>query len=253
MAKHFVEAIINPYFVCLCLLLVTLVMVWIGYDRKSIKLLLSCAVIGLLIISTPFLPRWLMHSVEKRYAIIGNPDNDIRWIVVLSGGRADVNSYPENAQLYSATIKRMVEGIRLYRQLPHAKLLLSGGGYTPNLTEAEGLKLLARWFGIPLADIIIEKQSKTTKEQANNIKKMIGDVPFYLVTSAYHMPRAMFLFEYIGARPIAAPTDFFLYWDDERFVKKIMPSGQNIVATSVLLHELLGILGQHLMNSFEKA
>jgi uncharacterized SAM-binding protein YcdF (DUF218 family) len=239
---HFIEALINPYFICTCLLVVAMLFAWTQPSSMIIQWCLTVGVIGLLIISTPLIPRWLTYRLESNYAVVNKIDKNIKWIVVLSGGRADARDYPENAQLYSATIKRMVEGVRLYRQIPGAKLLLSGGGYTPNVTEAEGLKLLAQWFGIPIEDVLIEKKSKNTAAQAINIKKMLKTKPFYLVTSATHMPRSMLLFEQQGMTPVAAPTDFTLYWDDERVAKRLLPSGQNVVYTTILLHEYLGTL-----------
>ena len=50
--------------------------------------------------------------------------------------------------------------------------------------------------------------AKTTFEEAYYMKKRVGNKPFILVTSAYHMPRTIKLFQKAGLNPIAAPTDF---------------------------------------------
>ncbi len=39
------------------------------------------------------------------------------------------------------------------------------------------------------------------------MRRMLGDVPCYLVTSAGHMPRSMAAFARAGMQPLPAPTD----------------------------------------------
>lgn len=195
----------------------------------------------LIISSTGFIPQFVTQKLEGYYPIIEQASPNIRWIVVLGGGQSAGNQQPENVLLYGTSIKRLVEGVRLYRQLPHAKLLLSGGGYGSDIAEATRLATLATWFDIPDNDLVLETLSVNTFDQAVEIKKLLGTQPFYLVTSATHMYRSMHLCQQQGLRPIAAPTDFTLYWQDERWEKRYLPHPQNLVHLNIALHELLGL------------
>lgn len=148
---------------------------------------------------------------------------------------------PPQSLLYAASVKRVLEGLRLWRQTPGANLLLSGGGYGQETAEAFRMRKLALLYPIDSSRLQIETGSLNTADQAKAIKTWVGDKPFYLVTSAIHMPRAMALCQAQGLHPIAAPTDFTLYWGDERWQKTFIPNAQNMVFLNIALHELMGL------------
>ena len=54
---------------------------------------------------------------------------------------------------------------------------------------------MAESLGVPRSAIITLDSPKDTEEEAAAVKQAIGDVPFLLVTSASHLPRAMIFFE----------------------------------------------------------
>lgn len=238
--KNIIELMINPFFLSVVLLMMCLIIAWRRSESKSLRGGLLLILICLLMVSTGWLPRYLTASLESQYPAVLKADQRIQWIVVLSGGESSIKDMPENARLYTASIKRLVEGVRLYRLLPDSRLLLSGGGYGHDEPEATLMAQLATWFKIPKEKLVLETQSLNTQEQAKNIYKLIGDKPFYLVTSAIHMPRSMSLFNQLGMHPIAAPTDYTFVWSDERWGKIIIPNTYNSFYFTVAMHELLG-------------
>lgn len=240
--RHFLEAILNPFFLTLLLLAICVfILFWRG-NKRWVRSGLLIALLLMVFFSTGFIPNALTRYLEDQYQPVAKVDPSVHWVVVFSGGQSDRENIPANAILYSASIKRLVEGVRLYRQLPHAKLLLSGGGYGAMTPEASRLATLAAWFAIPSTDIVLEKKSINTADEAVEIKQWLHDKPFYLVTSAIHMPRAMALCKNQGLNPIAAPTDYTYYWNDERWEKRYIPNPSNLVYLSVAFHELLGRL-----------
>lgn len=56
--------------------------------------------------------------------------------------------------------------------------------------------------------IIPEPDSRNTYENAANVAGKFGYESIILVTSAYHMPRSVWIFEKIGVQVLPAPTDY---------------------------------------------
>jgi uncharacterized SAM-binding protein YcdF (DUF218 family) len=111
------------------------------------------------------------------------------------------------SQLTGESTQRMAEGIRLYRTIPGAKLVLSGGVPEGKVrAAAEIMADFARAMGVPDADIVIEGKSATTFENLAEVKKLVGTEPFILVTSSGHLRRATAVARKMGMAPRPAPA-----------------------------------------------
>ncbi len=237
--RHLLEALLNPFFLTLALFACSLLVLFIYGNRRIARAGLLFSFFFFLLFSTGWLPHLLTSKLEAQYPKVRQVNPETRWVVVLGGGQAQVDA-PVNDILYGASIKRLLEGVRLHRQLPNAKLLLSGGEYRDLTPEAVSLGQLSSWFAIPSQQVILEINSMNTAQQAVEIKKWIGPHSFYLVTSAIHMPRAMALCQQQGLNPIAAPTDFTYFWYDERWQKFYLPNPNNVLYLNIAWHEILG-------------
>lgn len=241
--KHSVELLVNPFFICL------LALFGVSLSHYFYKTYARFIIIGvtfcLLLISTGWLPSLLTSTLEARYAPVVAPNTQVKWVVVLGGGSYPVKELPVNDLLTSSSIKRLIEGIRLINLLPNARLLLSGGngGRPPRLAESEAslMARLATSLNVAPVRMVLEKTSLNTADEARELFKVLGKEPFYLVTSAIHMPRSMALCLKQGLQPIAAPTDFTLFWKEQR-EKRFIPNGYNIQYFNIAFHELLGLL-----------
>lgn len=240
MFRHLTEFIVNPFFICFFLLALALFFMWQGRRSTFVCRTLLLVFLVLLIISTGWLPRYMTYTLESQYPVVTKIDSKVQWIVVLSGGQSTVTGMPANDLLSSASIKRLVEGVRLLQLLPDAKLVLSGGGSSGEQPEALLLAQLAKWFSISQEQIVLEKESINTADQARELAVLVKDEPFYLVTSAVHMPRSMELCQKQGLHPIAAPTDFTFFWNTENWAKVVIPNPYNITYFSIAMHEVLG-------------
>ncbi|WP_419418951.1 YdcF family protein [Legionella sp. D16C41] len=239
--RHLLETMLNPLFIVLFLLAFTLVVFYRKKTERPIFFSFLIIFILLLLMSTGWLPRLVTSALESQYDIVYQPDPKVKWIVVLSGGQSPYLDKPPNMLLYSASLKRLIEGVRLYHALPQAKIVLSGGGFNMDIAEAQRMASVMRLLGIPADKIILETQSINTAAQAKLLKEYVNEAPFYLVTSAAHMPRAFYLCLQEGLKPIAAPTDFTIYWDNEYLRKVYLPSAQNLFYLTVAWHEILGL------------
>jgi uncharacterized SAM-binding protein YcdF (DUF218 family) len=126
-------------------------------------------------------------------------------IVVLGGG---VN---KGRYLTPESSRRLVRGVQLYHEGKAQKIIFSGG-FSQKAGVAEGTVLAqeARRMQIPSENILIEKNSRRTHEQAVETKKITDPLRWksvILVTSYIHMKRALFCFEQAGFKVYPAPAD----------------------------------------------
>ena len=74
---------------------------------------------------------------------------DVKWVVVLGGGHTSSPELPaECPSLDNSSLSRLVEGIRIHRELPGSKLLLSGGAVFDPVPEAVTMAAVARMLGV---------------------------------------------------------------------------------------------------------
>lgn len=124
---------------------------------------------------------------------------------------------------------------------PEAKIIISGSyPLDPENDEAKRVKKYLIERGIPPGNIILEDKSSNTFESARYVKELVGKQPFFLVTSAYHMPRSVEAFQKMGTNPKPAPTDFKIKGEYDIF--DFFPSPYNLKKTDLAFHEYFGIL-----------
>ena len=156
-------------------------------------------------------------------------------------------------------VLRGTEATRLSILNPDLQIIITGQNFL-NKEKTEALRLKNHLIeqGVKAENIILEKESRTTKESAKNIKKMVKTEKFFLITSGYHMPRSMFLFKKEGTNPLPAPTDFKAY---KSFSKNkwglrysnynlldFFPCSQNLKNVDLAFHEYFGILYSQLID-----
>jgi len=166
----------------------------------------------------------------------------VDYIVVLGSSYVPRDGIPITAALDGEGLTRAVEAVRLFRGLGIRHLVVSGGAVPGAATSAEGYALLAQSLGVSSASLIVLDKSLNTADEARAVAALIGSAPFLLVTSAYHMPRAMKLMQRAGARPVAAPTGQRLSAGPGFQLLQWLPTAQGLAKTERALHEYLGLL-----------
>ncbi len=150
---------------------------------------------------------------------------------------------PVTAALDEDGLTRVVEGVRLARRFPNARLIVSGGALPGNGRPAQGYSIFAREMGIPADRITVLDRSLDTGDEAQALSQTLGERSFVLVTSPYHMRRAMRLMERTGARPIPAPAG--PHGDGRHSqgwsIGAFLPSSTGLSRTERALHEYLGL------------
>jgi uncharacterized SAM-binding protein YcdF (DUF218 family) len=172
---------------------------------------------------TAYLLKPLMVSEEVR-------DADL--IVVLGAG------VDEGRYLTLLSSHRLVKGVQLYFEGRAPKILFSGGmSSRGKVAEAVVMAQEARRLKVPANDIIQEKNSTRTREQAVEVKKIASSMAgksILLVTSFSHMKRALMVFENAGFKVYPAPADPY-----ERYAKDPL---SRLSLFPILIHEYGGIV-----------
>lgn len=246
------KKIISPLFfpapLCVETLILGLIILWFTRRQKAGKTIASVGVGMLLIFSHPSISKILLRPLETQYpplvlnsAHLRPEATGLRFIVVLGGGYSSDPRIPVTSQLGEETMVRLVEGIRLYKELPGSKLILSGGRLFDPVPQAEIMGKVAEAVGVSRQDIILESESKDTEEETQLIQPMVGKNPFILVTSAAFMPRSMALFKKLGMNPFASPTDYLANQTQEIDPYSLYPSGVGLLKAERAVHEYLGL------------
>jgi uncharacterized SAM-binding protein YcdF (DUF218 family) len=131
-----------------------------------------------------------------------------RYVVVLGGGHSDTPGLSATQRLSPSALGRVVEGVRLLRALPSATLIVSGPAVGNNPSHARVLAEAARSLGIGNRSVELIDTARDTEDEAAAVRRIAGDAPVALVTSAWHMPRAAALFRKAGVKALPCPADY---------------------------------------------
>jgi uncharacterized SAM-binding protein YcdF (DUF218 family) len=189
------------------------------------------------------LPQWLVYRLEYRYPpLMEVSAMDSVHIVVLGGGSSIAPELPHHAQLSSTASSRLMESLRLYHQLPGAKLVFSGHSSSGRTSIAERMALAALDLQVSPADTLWISTPSNTREEAHDyFDRFRGNHMVVLVTSASHMPRAMRAFRKQGLQPLAAPTDYHIRIDPEEKTFHFKPSLEKIGMMRTAMKEYAGL------------
>lgn len=204
------------------------------------KPLLTLAFVWIALVSYEPVSDMLVRPLEQTYPSLIETPVAVDYILVLGNGHTSDAKLPVSAQVSSAALARLNEGIRHYYRLPGSKLIVSGynGLHDPN-THAALQKKVAVSLGVDAEDILMFEKTKDTFEEAEAMKRVVGDRPFILVTSATHMPRAYQIFTSLGLNPIAAPTDHAAVGASEWLHT---PNGNSLHKSDKAFHEYYGLI-----------
>jgi uncharacterized SAM-binding protein YcdF (DUF218 family) len=249
------KKIISPFFLplpfCLVVSFLGIFLLWRGKMKTTGKVLVTLGLILLTVMSYPPVSRMINAPLNCRHeAFSGWPDSrqipenreKAKYVVVLGGGHNSHPSIPVPGRLYGEPLIRLLEGIRIYRQNPGCKLVLSGGEVYDPVPEAQTMADVARFVGVDSHDLILEQASKDTKDQARMIQNLVGDHPFVLVTSATHLPRSMALFENLGMAPIPGPAGPTCRAGQPLNPGDFFPNANALDNASRAIHEYVGML-----------
>lgn len=238
--KKIVSALILPP---TGLILLAFIGLWLSRKHpKAGRTLVTLSLIILLILSLPVTGNALLQSLETAPPISEAQLKDIQAIVILGGGKS--NEAPEFGHEDTVnrwTLQRLRYGAYLQKQTGKP-ILVSGGAPFGGRAEADAMaETLQRDFHAE--NIWIENQSKDTAENAAysaTILKSHGVERIAIVSQAWHLPRAIKLFEQQGLMIYPAPTGYTN--EDDEPVIRWLPKASALDKSAIALKEYLGRL-----------
>lgn len=220
-----------------------------GAASKAARRLVMGGVALLIIGGFTPLGNVLVLPLEQRFASVPPPSATDRVDgIILLGGFEDgwVSAGRPGLGLNEAA-ERVTEGLRLALRHPEAKVVFTGGvgrilGYDVEATGPVADFLLEA--GVHKDRLILEGRSRNTYENAVFTQQLVKPKPgqrWYLVTSAFHMPRAMGLFRKAGFDVVAYPVDYRTRGIEDltRFFERIP---QGLLRLDLGVNEWLGLI-----------
>lgn len=133
--------------------------------------------------------------------------------MVVLGGAIDVNiSQARDQPTVNESAGRIVAAAMLARRYPDARIVLSGGaGWRERGDEADPTRDLLVSLGVPADRMVLETRSRNTFENATDSFALVHPAPgatWLLITSAFHMPRAVGCFRHAGWTVVPYPVDY---------------------------------------------
>jgi uncharacterized SAM-binding protein YcdF (DUF218 family) len=241
-----IAAFLLPPLSLLCLLALG---IFLLYRRPRLARMLLIGVFGLFwIASTPYISEGALHLLEAQTAPLDiarpNGQPQAADAIVILGGGTYFNA-PEHAgqdTVGTYTLARLRYGAELQRKTGKP-ILVSGGNPLGNrISEAQQMRIsLEQDFGVPVR--WTEDLSDNTFESARysfRILQQAGIHKIYLVTHAWHMPRAAAVFRRAGFEVVEAPTAFTTRYRTDLLT--FLPRAEALRDSKIFVHEVVGLL-----------
>jgi len=237
-----------PLPLSLLIMLAGITMLWFSRRQRTGKLIVSTGFLLLLLCSYNAVSEIPLKKLEDTYPSLSDLSSipKVKKIVILGGGHISDPRLPVTDWIGDSSLRRLIEGIRIKREIPDLKIILSGGRLFDSESEASVMAGVAAVLGIDESSIIIESKSKDTAEQARNMRKLLGSEMFILVTTAAHMSRAVTMFTREGMRPLPAPTDYLVKERKGVTHGMFFPTSNGLEKMYVVFHEYLGSVWEKL-------
>lgn len=180
--------------------------------KKTGKYLLIFSSISLYLSCLPLVSDRLMYSLERTYPSYLSTTDKIDNIIILGCYHITDEALPLTSHLAACSKDRLIEGLRIANLYPNAKIITSGKNPDDPYSNAQVMKSSAIALGIKEHRIIMNESSINTQQEAIHITTMLrkshqnNGNNTILVTSAYHMKRAMNYFKQNELTPMAAPA-----------------------------------------------
>ncbi|MGA8228926.1 MAG: YdcF family protein [Xanthobacteraceae bacterium] len=179
------------------------------------RCLLVVGMLGIVVLGLSPLGKILLSVLENRFPTWSATQGAPTGFIIL-GGSVDPGTSAAHGEVeLTDSAERLAVVPDLARRYPGSRIIFTGGNGSlfGGASEAEYAAKLLERFGVAPGRVEIEDQSRNTLENARLSKVIAAPKPgdhWVLITSAYHMPRAMAAFRSVDFEVEAFPVDWQL-------------------------------------------
>lgn len=204
---HFLKALINLP-TLLSIFAVLGAVLWYK-NRKGGKFIFVAALIKLWVFSTPLGAYILVQPIVYNLKRVSVKEVPIGTNVMVLGGGCHKGGDSPSEHLSDPSLRRVLEGYRVWKQIPGSTLLFSGTDWKSDCNIAAlSIETVKLWGADTSRLKQINPVLNTREEAALYAKRYGNEKALVLVSSAIHMPRACRNFTRLGIKIIPALTDF---------------------------------------------
>ncbi len=211
------------------------------YPRLGRTLLLSSLAL-LWLCSTPYFAEGALRLLEGPPKAVDAQAQPADAIVVLGGGTYFRAPEYGADTVSAATLIRLRYAAKLQRETDKPVLVTGGKPRGNDLSEAQQMKsVLEQEFNVSVR--WVEDTSDNTLENArysHQLLQPLGIKRIYLVTHAWHIPRAARAFQAAGFEVVPAPTGFTTRYRTD--LLSFLPHAEGLRDSRIFMHELVGLL-----------
>jgi uncharacterized SAM-binding protein YcdF (DUF218 family) len=226
------------------------------FSRAGRRLMLLSIVLLAIAGFSP-LGNWLLYPLEQRFPPCDVTNRAPDGIIVLGGSIDSDLSEARHGAVVRTAADRILSAAALARRFPNARVIFSGGSANlvgKDAREADYAGALFESLGVDKSRLLMERSSRNTEENAKFSKALAapkGGERWLLVTSAYHMPRAIGLFRKAQFSVEACPVDWRVA-DRSDLRSFFVAAGEGLARTDIGLREWLGLLAYWLTGKIDQ-
>ena len=211
---------------------------------KKLSLIVFIGTMIFYLLCTSVVAEKLMGRLEEIYTPPAQIETSGADVIVLLGGGA-ISQVPDVdgvGALCASPANRLLTAVRLQKILDVPILVSGGQTYSDSGAEAEISARILKSLGVPDDKILTENKSVNTTQNAVYSVGILREKNFtkpLLVTSAFHMRRAMLNFHLHQFEPIAYPTDFTVAHNPTFHYTKLRPRAEALLLNVTVMQEIL--------------
>ena len=226
-----------------------------GWQKIS-RLFLSLTALFLLLVGTLPLGEWLISPLENRFAANAALPMNPAGVIVLGGAVNPALSDTWGQTEIGGAAERLTAFIYLANLYPDTQLVFTGG--SGSLTEqaykeADYTRFLFEQLDMGDREIIYESESRNTAENALHSMKLLNPQAaeeWILITSAFHMPRAVGVFCQAGWPVTPYPVDH--YSDKGELLRVDYRFSDNLRTLETAIHEWVSLLAYRITRQTDR-
>ena len=228
--------VISPDMLMVFLAAAGLILLYAGAIKKA-GILFTCLVLFMGAVTILPLGQWVLSPLENRFPVNPQLPENVTGIIMLGGAENAYKSRLWGQPELKGAAERYLGFTSLAKQYPDAVHLFTGGSGNfarPDDKDAHVAGLVFNVLG--LDSVVFEDMSRNTYENGKFSKALAKPNPgehWVLVTTSYHMPRAVGVFEKLGWKVIPYPVDHYTYPGEKLGVTLNFAGNLNLLTTGV--------------------